>query len=146
MPDMDRNQLDSTDRALIAALTANGRASVTTLALQQGLSRATVKARLAKLQATGTIRRFTVELSAEATPDRVRAVMLIELQGPLARKVTADLRRITGIVDLHSTNGAWDLVAHIEVTSLPEFDQVLRKIREIRGVLNSETCLLLDRA
>jgi DNA-binding Lrp family transcriptional regulator len=143
---MIESELDQTDRALVAALTADGRASVTTLAARLGLARGTVKSRLAKLQSSGAIRRFTVELSAEASPDLVRAVMLIELQGPLARKVTASLRRITAITDLHSTNGAWDLVAQIEVSSLPEFDRVLREVREINGVLNSETCLLLDQA
>jgi DNA-binding Lrp family transcriptional regulator len=143
---MIKADLDQTDRDLIAALTADGRASVTTLAGRLGLARATVKSRLERLQSSGVIRRFTVELSAEAAPDLVRAVMLIELQGPLARKVTEALRRMPAITDLHSTNGAWDLVAQIEAASLPAFDRVLREVREIKGVLNSETCLLLDRA
>ena len=50
------------------------------------------------------------------------------------------------IVALHTTNGTWDLVAHVETKNLPEFDQILRKVREIKGVLNSETSLLLNKA
>ena len=56
------------------------------------------------------------------------------------------LRAMPEIVSLHTTNGTWDLIARVETTSLPEFDRVLREVREIRGVLNSETCLLLDTA
>ena len=138
--------LDATDRRLIAALQQNARASVTELAGALALSRATVKTRLDRLVDSGVIRRFTVELDPAADVEAVRAVMLIELQGALGRSVTRRLRAIPQIAALHSTNGAWDLVAQIETGSLAEFDQVLRQVREIQGVVNSETCLLLDTA
>lgn len=137
--------MDKTDKALIAALQADGRASITYLSGLLGVSRATVQARLDRLQKSGAIRRFTVALNPELQPDLIRAVMMVQLQGALARKIIAAMRRMPEVVDLHTTNGAWDLVAHLEIRSLPEFDQALRKVREIVGVLNSETCLLLDR-
>ncbi len=143
---MQDTELDQTDRQLLTALTADGRASITTLAATLGLARATVQTRLEKLQGSGVIRRFTVELSAQATPDLVHAVMLIQLQGAQARRIAKALRAMPEITDLHSTNGSWDLVARIETATLPDFDRVLRRVREIDGVLNSETCLLLDRA
>jgi DNA-binding Lrp family transcriptional regulator len=137
--------MDRTDKALISALQADGRASITYLAATLRLSRATVQTRLERLQQSGTIRRFTVELNPDVQPELIRAVMLVQLQGNLARKVIATLRKMPEIMDLHTTNGAWDLVAHLETRSLPEFDQILRKVREVPGVLNSETCLLLNR-
>jgi len=140
------SSLDPTDRRLIAALKLDGRASITTLAGQLGVSRATVQTRLNRLVSSGVIQRFTVELDAMGADDRIHAVMMIELQGNLARAVTRALRRMPEIVSLHTTNGAWDLVARIETPSLPEFDRVLREVREISGVLKSETCLLLDTA
>jgi len=140
------NNLDAMDRKLLAFLKQDGRASITTLAGNLNVSRATIKARLKRLTDTGTIRRFTIELDTPGTDDLVHAVMMIELQGPLARSVVSSLRRIPQIVNLHSTNGTWDLVAQIETTHLSEFDLVLRDIREINGVLNSETCLLLNKA
>jgi DNA-binding Lrp family transcriptional regulator len=138
--------LDTTDRALIAALKTDARASITTLAAQIGVSRATVQTRLDRLTRGGTIRRFTIEAGAEADPDRIKAVMLIELEGPTKRSVVRALRRLPEITSLHSTNGAWDLVAQIETDSLPSFDRVLNAVRDIQGVQNSETCLLLDSA
>ncbi|WP_282026930.1 Lrp/AsnC family transcriptional regulator [Limimaricola cinnabarinus] len=139
-------QLDPTDRRLLAALQQDARMPVVALAAELGLSRATVSARIERLRASGAIRRFTIELGAPDADDMVRAVMLIELQGPQARGVAARLRRMRQVSELHSTNGAWDLVARIEAASLSEFDRVLGDIREIPGVLNSETCLLLSRA
>ncbi|MEO1313654.1 MAG: Lrp/AsnC family transcriptional regulator [Pseudomonadota bacterium] len=138
--------LDETDRRLITALTRDGRASVTQLAGDLGLARATVQNRLTRLTQTGMIRRFTVEVDPAAVQDAVRAVMLIQLQGTMSRAVTRALHTLPAITALHSTNGTWDLVAQIETANLPAFDSTLRAVRDIPGVLNSETCLLLDTA
>ncbi|MEM9432975.1 MAG: Lrp/AsnC family transcriptional regulator [Pseudomonadota bacterium] len=138
--------MDETDRALIGALRLDGRASVTTLAAELGLARATVKSRLAKLHENGTIRRFTIELDTRVGDELIQAVMMVEVQGNLTRSVIARLRRMPEVVSLHTTNGAWDLVARLETGTLAEFDRALRDVREINGVSNSETCLLLDRA
>ncbi len=140
------DELSVVDRKLLAQLKLNSRVSVTTLAGRLNVSRATVQSHMERLVATGVIRKFTVELDPMKKLDTIRAVMLVELQGNLARNVIRVMRAMPEVVSLHTTNGAWDLVAQIEVTSLPEFDLVLRKVREISGVLNSETCLLLDTA
>lgn len=132
------------DRKLLAALKLDGRASITHLAQTLGQSRATVQARLDRLMNTGVIRRFTVDIDAAADADMIRAAMMIELEGVLTRSVIRKLKLMPAIVSLHSTNGTWDLVAQIETVNLPEFDRVLREIREIKGVLNSETSLLLN--
>jgi DNA-binding Lrp family transcriptional regulator len=138
--------LSTTDHRLIAALKKDGRASITTLAGLLNVSRATVQSRMERLVSTGVIQRFTVELDAVGSLDLVRAVMMIELQGALARAVIRQLRNVPEIISLHTTNGTWDLVARIEVANLVEFDRILRNVREISGVLNSETCILLDTA
>ena len=48
------------------------------------------------------------------------------------------------LIAVHTTNGAWDLVAEIQVGSLADFDLVLRNVRVIDGILNSETSILLS--
>ena len=136
--------LDDLDRELITILREDGRAPVSKLAKILGVSRATVQARMERLQSQGVIERFTIELGQGTGPEIIRAVMMIELEGVLTRSVTRKLKLMPAIVSLHSTNGTWDLVAQIETVNLPEFDRVLREIREIKGVLNSETSLLLN--
>ncbi|MEM7069204.1 MAG: Lrp/AsnC family transcriptional regulator [Pseudomonadota bacterium] len=138
--------LNENDRKLIAALKKDSRASVTTLAGVLGLSRATVQMRLERLITGGVIRQFTVELAPEVEGSLVRAMATIEIQGSNAESIILALKQTLGIVAVHTTNGAWDLVAQIETFSLDELDQVLRQIRKIRGVLNSETSILLAAA
>ena len=74
----------------------------------------------------------------------VRAVMLIEVNGKSTTQVIQRLRGITEIRSLHTTNGNWDLIADIRSQSLADFDRVLREVRMVDGVANSETSLLLS--
>ena len=135
---------DTTDQAILAALKSNARASITELARRLHLSRTTVKQRLLRLVETGVIRRFTIVTEAEDNGG-IRAVMMVELQGKMSQSVIRAMREIPQITGIYSTNGAWDLVADVHMDTLVQFDQVLRRVRDISGVLNSETSLLLDR-
>ncbi|WP_376874347.1 Lrp/AsnC family transcriptional regulator [Albirhodobacter sp. R86504] len=136
-------ELSPTDRRLIAALRENSRASITELAQLANVSRTTAKLRLDTLVTEGRIRRFTIETDTDVAGE-VRAITMIELQGRMSRGVVRTLRAIPEVTEIHSTNGAWDLVVELNAASLPDFDRVLREIREVPGVLNSETSLLLS--
>ncbi len=136
--------ISQTDTALITLLRRDGRMSVSALSAALGISRATIKARLDRLIETGVIERFTVETSAGHDDSLVRAIMMIQLAGGMSRNVIRAIRDMPQVARLHSTNGGWDLVAELECASLRDFDQALRAIREVHGVQNSESCILLD--
>ena len=135
--------LDAKDRALIGVLKQDSRASITVLAAKLQVSRATVQNRLARLIESGTIARFTVELATGNDPDIIRAIMMIEIEGSQERSILSHLRRVPEISQSYATNGKWDLVVMVEAASLAQFDHVLREIRQIRGVRNSDTSILL---
>ena len=136
--------LTATDKKLLGLLKRDGRASVTTLAEQLGVSRATVQTSMDRLIASNAIQRFTIDIDNSAGGEIIRAVMTIEVQGHLTSSIVKSLKKMPEIVSLHTTNGAWDLVAQIETISLLEFDGLLRRAREISGILNSETSILLN--
>lgn len=138
------DQLDETDRRLIALLRVDGRAPITTLAGQLGVSRATIKSRLQRLSTSGVVLGYTVRVHDEHDPDHIRAIALIEVEGRTTSQVIAYLRGIPEIHALYTTNGGWDLVAELHTATLGEFDRLLGQIRSIDGVLNSETSLLLS--
>lgn len=135
--------LTDLDRRLLAALRVDGRSPVAELARRLGVSRATVTSRIDKLVDAGVIVGFTVRLRDDARPDEVRAISLISVEGRSADAVIRRLRGFPEIEALHSTSGAWDLVAEMHTDTLASFDAVLGRIRSIDGVLNSETSLLL---
>ena len=134
---------DDLDRRLIAHLRADGRAPVSNLATTLGVSRATVQSRLDRLLESGALLGFTVRVREDHQDDAIRAVMMIEFVGKSTSQVIRRLRGLPQLSRLHTTNGKWDLVAEIRTDSLQAFDQVLREVRMIDGVSNSETSLLL---
>ena len=134
---------DELDRRLIAHLRADGRAPVSNLATALGVSRATVQTRLDRLLDSGALLGFTVRVREDHQDDAIRAVMMIEVVGKSTSQVIRRLRGLPQLHRLHTTNGKWDLVAEIRTDSLQAFDEVLREVRMIDGVSNSETSLLL---
>lgn len=133
--------LDNLDRQLIAALRRDARMPITRLAAVLGVSRTTAQARLDRLLESGAVLGFTVRARQDA--DALRAIMMIEIEGRSTSAVIKRLRGYPEIVALHTTNGGWDLVAEIVTGNLTDFDRILREIRQVDGVLNSETSLLL---
>ncbi len=135
--------MDELDQRLITLLRHNGRRSVSDLALELGISRATVRSRMERLERSGDIVGFTVILRADAVSLPVRGIMLIEVEGRAGDRVVDALAGFPEVSAIHTTNGRWDLVIELGATSLTEFDGVLRRIRLIPAVIASETSLLL---
>lgn len=136
--------MDTLDEKLITLLRHNGRRSISDLALETGASRATVRARIEKLEQTGTIIGYTVILRADAVEDAVRGIMMIEIEGHVTDRVIRMLGGFSEISEIHSTNGRWDLIVELGAATLTDFDAVLRRIRLVPGITGSETSLLLS--
>ncbi len=136
--------MDNTDQLLLSALRRDGRASLSDLASGLGLSRATVRARMEKLQNAGVIRGFTVQTAQDLAEAPVRGLMMLSISGPGAERVMHRLAGLAAVTRVHSTNGKWDLIVEIGTETLETFDRVLFDIRRIDGVETSETSLLLN--
>ncbi len=135
--------MDDLDHRLVSLLRSNARATVLALARSLGVSRATVQNRLRRLEKDGWILGYTVRLREPSAGARIRALMLIAVEGD-GDEILPRIQAEPAVRVIHTTNGRWDLVAELETDSLQEFDRVLRRIRTIEGVANSETSLLLS--
>ncbi len=135
--------LDDLDYRLIALLRTDGRMPVAKLAAQLNVSRATVTARMERLERSGAIAGYTVVVQAQGRADAVRAITMVEVDGKNAEQIIRRLAGFPEIRGLYTTNGRWDVVAEIETPTLREFDELLRKVRQIDGIANTETSILL---
>lgn len=136
--------MDTQDLRLIALLRENARTSVARLAKQLAVSRGTVQNRIDRLVERRVLLGFTVRTAPEAAAHRVRAVMMVAVEGDRSDPILKALRGYPEVRALHTTNGRWDIVAELGADSLEAFDEVLRDIRTIKGISNSETSLLLS--
>lgn len=132
------------DRRMIGALRHNARASLSDLAVTLGLTRATVRNRLAKLQERGDILGFSVVMKEDSLSDPVRGLMMIAIEGRGTGRIIRQLSGLPELRRVHSTNGRWDVIVEIGTATLEQFDQVLSKVRRLDGVTASETSLLLS--
>ena len=69
--------------------------------------------------------------------------MMIGIEARGAERIMARLTGLPQLQSVHSTNGKWDLIAEIGAVTLTELDEVIFRIRNIEGVMTSETNLLL---
>ncbi|HQT74915.1 MAG TPA: Lrp/AsnC family transcriptional regulator [Acidiphilium sp.] len=136
-------QAGSLDERLITLLRHDGRRSISDLALALGISRATVRARIERLEKSGVIIGYTVVLRADTVAAPVRGIMLIEVEGRAADQVVRALSGFPEVIEVHTTNGRWDLIVELAAPSLADLDAILRRIRLIPGITGSETNLLL---
>lgn len=118
--------LDTTDRAIIAALTENGRMTVRDLAAQIGLSSPSVTDRIHKLEDAGAIQGYTIAVEPKvfglaitvhvrlrAMPGQVNKLSQLLIDTPeiieadrvtgedcfLAKALVRDLKQLEGLVD-----------------------------------------------
>lgn len=136
--------MDALDEKLITLLRHDGRRSISDIAIDLDVSRATVRARIERLEKAGIIIGYTVILRADTVEAPVRGITLIEVEGHASDRVVKALSGFPEVLEIHSTNGRWDLIVELSATSLPELDAILRRIRLIPGITSSETNLLLN--
>ena len=135
--------MDDLDHRLISLLRRNARLPVASLAAATAVSRATVRARLDRLEGNGTIEGFTVVLGSQVRSLAVRAIIMIEVKGRAGDAVIKALLGLPQVRAVHSTNGRWDLIAQMESPDLVSFDETLRRIRLIDGINLTESNILL---
>ena len=135
---------DDTDLALIAALKRDGRAGLSALAAQLGLSRATVRSRLARLQETGDVQGFTVLTRGDLADSPVRALMMVAIEGTGTDRAVGRMLTMPAVRSVHATSGRWDVIVDLATDSLSALDETLSRIRRLDSVSQSETHLLMS--
>lgn len=136
--------MNNIDHIILGLLKDNARMSITDLATKTRVSRATVQKRIEYMESTGVITGYTVRFRPSAEKNIIRAWMNIMVEGTKAQAVIRELRLESAVERLHTTNGKWDILVELQSDSLENFDKALERIRNISGIYNSETSILLS--
>ncbi len=110
--------MDALDEQLITLLRHDARRSISDLAIELGVSRATVRSRVERLEKTGVIIGYTVILRTDAVDQSVRGIMMVEIEGHAADRVIRALGGFSEVSTIHTTNGRWDLVIELSTQTL----------------------------
>lgn len=136
--------LDATDRALLALLREDARASTTELARVLKLSRTTVQSRMERLLRQRVIAGFTITVPDELEAGLVRAHVMITLAPKRSAAIETALRRIAEVRVLHSVSGPFDLIAIVAAGSIGELDALIDRIGGLDGVERTTSAIVLS--
>ncbi len=136
--------INSQDQKLLRLLRQNARASITELARAMHVSRSTVQNRIARLEASGVIRGYSVQLGGEYLADQVEAHVSIKVFQKLTGRTNSALEGISQVTQLFSVSGEYDLIAIVQAQSLEELSAVLDDIGNLEGVERTNSAVVLE--
>lgn len=132
------------DQQLLLRLRQNARSSISDLARALDLSRSTVQNRIARLEASGVIRGYSVELGGEFSASQVEAHVSIKVYQKLTARTNTALEQISQVSQLYSVSGEYDLIAIVQAQSLEELSAVLDRIGNLEGVERTNSAVVLE--
>lgn len=118
-------QLDATDRAIIAALTENGRVTVRELAAQIGLSSPSVTERIHKLEDAGAIRGYTITVDTGVFGLPVSAHVRMRALPGQVQRLAQMLIDTPQVIEADRVTGEDCFLAKIVVCDVQELETVI---------------------
>ncbi len=71
--------------------------------------------------------------------------MLIKVNAGSLEPVFKELRQVPGIREVHSVTGSYDIISIVEGEDIAKLlSMVVREIREVEGIVSTETLIALD--
>jgi DNA-binding Lrp family transcriptional regulator len=135
--------MDDFERDLLGRLPAVTRPNVLELSRQVGAARATVQARLERLQASGSIHGFGPIVDLGATGYGVLAFSTFEIAQGAEAEVLAGLSAIPEVLEVHKITGPGDLLCRIVARTNEHLHDVLERALATRGIRRTTTVLAL---
>jgi len=140
--------LDRIDHHILSLLRTDGRMSHASIAKQVGLSGPAVHERVRKLEQSGVIAGYTAVLD----PDKVGLPHVAFCQVTLAggsefamdEPIVARICEEPGVLEFHRIAGQDCYLVKIRTSTSKELEQVLKRIRSIRGVDRTRTTIVLS--
>ena len=135
--------LDEKDRAILAALQDDARATYADIARRVGLSPSSVHDRVRKLEGSGVIKAYRAEVDPTALDLHVTALVSAS---PLDPKQPDDLAErvieFPEVEDCLSVAGPENYVLKVRTKTTEDLEDLLRKLREKAGVHTRTTIVL----
>ena len=140
----DRRALDALDVALLAALREHRRAGVLELSRITGVARATVSARLQRLEDAGVITGYGPDIDVAAAGFGVEAFVTLEIAQGAIEEVQRDLEAIPGLLEAHATTGSGDVLCRVAASSHEGLQQILVDLNRSPAVVRSTSVVALS--
>ena len=141
---IDKRSLDALDVALLTALREHPRAGALELSRITGVARATVSARLQRLEDSGVVTGYGPDVDVSAAGFGVQAFVTLEIAQGAIEDVQRDLEAIPGLLEAHATTGSGDVLCRVAAGSHDALQETLLAIDRSPSVRRSTSVIALS--
>ena len=140
----ERRSVDALDVALLRALREHPRAGVLELSRITGVARATVTARLQRMEDAGIVTGYGPDIDVSAAGFGVHAYVTLEIAQGAIDAVQRDLESIPGVLEAHATTGSGDVLCRVAARSHEALQQTLVDLNRSASVVRSTSVIALS--
>ncbi|MCU7826930.1 Lrp/AsnC family transcriptional regulator [Kitasatospora sp. DSM 101779] len=140
---MASENLDETDRALIALLQQDAGQAYASLGRAVGLSAGATHERVRKLRERGIVRRTTVEVDPKALGLGVLAFVMVDSSAWMGDSAAA-FAAIPEIEEAHIIAGSASVLVKVRTATTEQLQDVLRRLYAIDGVCGTQATVSLE--
>jgi Lrp/AsnC family leucine-responsive transcriptional regulator len=133
---------DRKDFALIGALQENASTRLEDLSKVVGLAPSSVHDRLRRLERLGVIKKWSIEVDAQARGLGVLAFIGLSSKKPCSELVES-LRAIPAVEECHSVAGELSMLLKVRVADTASLLTLVERLRKIPGVEQTSTTIVL---
>lgn len=132
--------IDHLDDKIIEILKKDSRRPFVEIANELDVSEGTIRSRVKKLFEEGIIQAFTIKTSSK----NVKALVEVKIDVNVNTSDIADqIASFEGVSEVYEVTGEEDIVAIIDVTSSPQLNEIIERIRRYENVESTRTRLIL---
>lgn len=142
------NDLDRADRAIVDALSKDGRLSMAALAEQVGLSKTPVQARVRRLEADGYIRGYAAIVDRERMGEGHVAFVQVKLSDTRSLALAAFNKAVQSVPEIeqcHMMAAAFDYLLKVRTRDIAAYRRVLgERISALPHVAQTSTYVAME--
>jgi len=132
--------IDHLDERIIEILKKDSRRPFVEIADELNVSEGTIRSRVRKLFDEGVIQSFTIKTSSK----NVKAIIEVKIDVNVnTAEVAQSIAKFDGVSEVFEVTGEEDIVAIIDVTSSPQLNEIIERIRRFDNVQSTRTRLIL---
>lgn len=132
--------IDHLDDKIIEILKKDSRRPFVEIATELNVSEGTIRSRVKKLFEEGIIQSFTIKTSSK----NVKALIEVKIDVNVnTSEVAGNIAKFEGVSEVFEVTGEEDIVAIIDVTSSPQLNEIIERIRRFDNVQSTRTRLIL---
>ena len=133
------------EQQLLRLLQENSRRTVSDLANELGLSRATVQQTMERLERKGVIQGYTIKINPHYQQQQVSAYIMISVIPRKTADIVRQIYKVPQLDMLCTISGQYDLIAKVTEATTQELDNSIDRIATLDGVEKTLSHIVLSR-